>query len=83
MKSVTLTTPETLTFLVICKSTAGTTVILGVVSLLFDLLVSFSVLVTITALETFPGEIALATITSCLQSSLARLPICQTPSPTS
>ena len=55
---------------------------LGMLALLFDLLVSFSVLVTLTTLVMFPTEITLATMTKLHHSSLARLPICQIPSVT-
>ena len=84
MKSVTLTNLDvTLTSLVICKSTAGFAVMFGIVSLLFDLLVSFSVLVTTTAFEIFPTETTSVTIIIWRQSLLAKSPIYQTPSSTS
>ena len=52
-----MTFPVKLDFLVICKSTIGSAVILGMLALLLDLFVSFSVLVTLTTLEIIPGEI--------------------------
>ena len=48
------------TVLLILKSTIGFAVILGIVSLLFDLFVSFSVLVTLTVLVMFPTAVTLA-----------------------
>ena len=56
---------------------------LGIDALLFDILVSFSLDVTTTTLEMFPTEMTLAIIMSCLQSSLVKLPIYQTPASTS
>ena len=71
--------PVTLTSFVILKSTIGTAVILGRLALLFDLLVSFSVLFTLTTLVKFPIEITLATISNWRQSSLAKSPTYQIP----
>ena len=51
------TSEVTFTPLVICKSTIGIAAISGIVSLLFVLLVSFSLLVTLTELEMVPTEI--------------------------
>ena len=82
MTSVTFTN-VTLTSLLICRSTAGFAVIFGIVSLLFDLLVSFSVLITLTELEMFPTETTSVMMIICLQSYLAKSPIYQTPSSTS
>ena len=82
--SVTLTKPDlTLTDLVMYKSTAATAVIFGMLALLFDMLESFSLLVTTTTLEMLPAEMTSAAIINCLQSPLVKLPIYQTPSSTS
>ena len=57
MESVTLiTSPVKLDSFLICKSTIGKAVILGISSLLLDVLVSFSVLFTMTTLEIVPAE---------------------------
>ena len=60
----TMSVTVTLTVLLIFKSTIGSAVMLGMLALLLDLLVSFSVLVTLTALVMFPTEVTLASITN-------------------
>ena len=64
-------------------SATGIAVMLGMSSQLLDSLVSFSVLFTETKFEKFPIDVTFAMITSCLQSYLARSPMCHTPSSTS
>ena len=84
IESPTLTTPvSTLTVLLISKSTSLMAVIFGIEALLLDGSVSFSEQFTTTTLEMFPTEMTLAIMISCLQSSLVRLPMYQTPASTS
>ena len=64
----------TLTALVTFKSTTGNAVMLSIVSLLFDLFVSFSLLLIVTKLEIVPFDMTRALMVSVAHSPLTRVP---------
>ena len=76
--SVTFAT-VTLTSFTIAKSTTGNAVMFSIVSMLFDMFVSFSVLVTTTTFEIVPFEMTLALMTSATSYPLVKFPMYQIP----
>ena len=78
-----MTTPEViLDVLVIFKSRASAEMISSIVSLLLDMLVSFSLLVTTTKLEITPFDITLQSIVKTAVDPLVKEPMYHTPSRT-
>ena len=77
IRSDTLTTDETLTTLVISKSTMFKAIILVILATLFEVLVSFSIPLTTTTLEILPSETTRASITKTALDWLVKLPITQ------